>query len=133
MTRAVKKHIDGGKTTIIDAPPGNACPVVETVHGADFCILVTEPTPFGLYDLKLSMRLLGQLGIPHGVIVNREGIGDRRVEDYCEKEGVPVLMGIPNDARIAKLYSQGVPFVREMPEWKEKFSDLYKFIQEAIA
>jgi MinD superfamily P-loop ATPase len=132
VIRAVKKRIGDEKTAIIDAPPGNACPVIEAVEGSDFCILVTEPTPFGLYDLKLSRKMLGQLEIPHGVIVNRDGIGDRRVEDYCEKEGVPVLMKIPYDEKIARLYSRGIPFVREMPEWKVKFLDLYNSIREAI-
>lgn len=132
VIRAVKKRIDDEKIAIIDVPPGNACPVVEAVEGSDFCILVTEPTPFGLYDLKLSRKMLERLGIPHSVIVNRDGIGDRRVEDYCEKEGVPVLMKIPHDEKIARLYSRGIPFVKEMPEWKGKFLDLYNSIREAV-
>jgi len=133
VIRAVKKRIDNSKTAIIDAPPGNACPVVEAVEGSDFCILVTEPTPFGLHDLRLSMKMLDRLGVPYGVIVNRDGIGDRRVEDYCEKRGVPILMKIPHDERIAKLYSRGIPFVKEMPAWREKFLDLYSSILEVAA
>lgn len=130
VIKAVKKRIDDKKTTIIDAPPGNACPVVEAVEGSDFCILVTEPTPFGLHDLRLSMKMLDHLRVPYGVIVNRDGIGDRRVEDYCERKDVPVLMKILHDERIAKLHSRGIPFVKEMPAWKGRFLDLYNSILE---
>ncbi len=129
---AVKKRIIGEKDVILDAPPGNACPVVETVRGMDFCILVTEPTPFGLYDLKLSMNLLDELEIPYGVIVNRDGIGNSCVEDYCNEKGVKILMKIPHDKNIAELYSRGVPFVKEFPEWKSKFLNLYDSIKEVV-
>ena len=125
VIRAVKKKAEEDRITIIDAPPGNACPAVATVEETDFCILVTEPTPFGLHDLKFSIRMVNELGVPHAVIVNRAGIGDNRVEDYCEKEGIPILMSIPNDRKIAHLYSRGIPFVREMPEWKDEFCLLY--------
>lgn len=132
IVRAVKKYAREGAKTIIDVPPGNACTAVEAVEGSDFCILVTEPTPFGLHDLKYSVRMLNQQGIPYGVVVNRDGVGDRRVEDYCEKEGIPILMKIPNDRKIAELYSEGVPFVKSMPQWREKFSELYERIQKMI-
>ncbi|MCD6248676.1 MAG: ATP-binding protein [Hadesarchaea archaeon] len=125
VIRAVKKKAKEDRITIIDAPPGNACPAVATVEETDFCILVTEPTPFGLHDLKFSIRMVNELGVPHAVIVNRAGIGDNRVEDYCEREGIPILMSIPNDRKIAHLYSQGIPFVKKMPEWKDKFVMLY--------
>jgi len=125
VIRAVKKKAKEDRITIIDAPPGNACPAVATVEETDFCILVTEPTPFGLHDLKFSIRMVNELGVPHAVIVNRAGIGDNRVEDYCEKEGISILMSIPNDRKIAHLYSQGIPFVKKMPEWKDKFVMLY--------
>lgn len=132
VIKDVKKHIDPEKTAIIDVPPGNACASVEAVEGSDFCILVTEPTPFGLHDLKYSVRMLNQQEIPYGVVVNRTGIGDDRVEKYCEKEEVPILMRIPNDREIAELYSEGVPFVKSMPGWREKFSELYGKIQERV-
>lgn len=129
---AVKKHADPEKTVVIDVPPGNACAAVEAVEGSDFCVLVTEPTPFGLHDLKYSVRMLDQQEIPSGVVVNRAGIGDDRVEKYCEDEGIPILMKIPNDRKIAELYSEGVPFVKVMPRWRDKFSKLYEEIRERV-
>jgi MinD superfamily P-loop ATPase len=121
---AVKKHIRKGSTVILDAPPGTACPVVETVHGTDFCLLVTEPTPFGLHDLQIAVEVVRELGVPMGVVVNFAGIGDRGVYDFCEKRDIPIMMEIPFDRRIAELYSRGMPFVTAMPEWKKRFMDL---------
>ncbi len=94
-------------TVIIDAPPGVACPAVETLRGADYAVLVTEPTPFGLHDLKLAVRTAQGLAIPCGVVINRAGIGDSRVNDFCETEGVPVLLEIPDNRRIAETCSRG--------------------------
>ena len=120
----VKEHADPGKTVIIDAPPGTACPVIAAVSGSDYCILVTEPTPFGLYDLKLIVEVLKVLKIPFGVIVNKAGIGDKNVYNYCEEEGIPILLEIPYDKKIAEYYSEGVPFVNAMPEWKNRFAGM---------
>jgi MinD superfamily P-loop ATPase len=127
---AVKDHINEKGTVILDSAPGSACPLVETVHGVDFCLLVTEPTPFGLHDLKVAVEVVQILGIPMGVVVNFAGIGDRDVYDFCEEQGIPILMEIPFDRRIAELYSKGVPFVEEMPEWRQKFIDLVGQIEE---
>ncbi len=121
---AVKKHIRESSTVILDAPPGTACPVVETIHGADFCLLVTEPTPFGLHDLQIAVEVVRELGVPMGVVVNFAGIGDRGIYDFCEKQDIPIMMEIPFDRRIAELYSRGTPFVTAMPEWKKRFMDL---------
>ena len=129
LIRAVKNQINKQKTVIIDAPPGTACSLVTTVHKTDYCILVTEPTPFGLHDLKITVQVLKNLDIPMGVIINRAGVGDRKVYDYSKKEDIPLLMEIPFDKRIAELYSRGVPFVDEMPEWKEKFQEIVDTIQ----
>jgi MinD superfamily P-loop ATPase len=129
LIRAVKNQMNKQKTVIIDAPPGTACSLVTTVHKTDYCILVTEPTPFGLHDLKITVQVLKNLDIPMGVIINRAGVGDRKVYDYCKKEDIPLLMEIPFDKRIAELYSRGVPFVAEMPEWKEKFQEIVDTIQ----
>jgi MinD superfamily P-loop ATPase len=120
----VKATIDPEKTVIIDASPGTACPVIAAVQGSDYCILVTEPTPFGLYDLKLAVDVLRVLKIPFGMVINRAGIGDRKVYEYCEKEKIQILLEIPHDTRIARYYSKGVPFVKTMPEWKEHFAGI---------
>ena len=128
IIKAVKKQIKEGKNAILDSPPGTSCPFVETVRGSDFCVLVTEPTPFGLHDLKIAIKVLQKVAIPFGVVVNRAGIGDRKIYDYCKKEEIRILLEIPYQRRIAELYSKGVPFSLEMPEWEDKFQILYSEI-----
>jgi len=132
LIAAVKEHINMDGIVILDAPPGTACPVVETIHGSDFCLLVTEPTPFGLHDLEITVEVVRELGIPIGVVVNFAGIGDRGVYDFCEAQGIPVMMEIPFDRRIAELYSRGTPFVEAMPEWRGRFMDLSKRIGKGV-
>lgn len=132
VIRKVKEHIDPGKTVIIDVAPGTSCPAVEAVKGSDFCLLVTEPTPFGLNDLVLAVEMAKSMNIPCGVIINRFGVGDNNVEEYSRKEGIPMLLKIPLDTQIAKLYSRGVPLVQGMPQWREAFLKLFSDI-EAIA
>jgi MinD superfamily P-loop ATPase len=124
LIRAVKNQMKNNKNVVIDAPPGTACSLVASVHKTDYCILVTEPTPFGLHDLKITVQVLKDLGVPMGVVINRAGLGDKKVYEYCEKEKIPLLMEIPFSKKIAQLYSRGVPFVAEMPEWKEKFLEV---------
>jgi MinD superfamily P-loop ATPase len=121
VIKAVKNQIESNKTVIIDSPPGASCPVIESVHGSDYCLLVSEPTPFGLHDLKIMVQVLEGLKIPFGVVVNRAGIGDKKTYDFCEEKGLPILLEIPFQRKIAELYSRGIPFVVEMPEWKRKF------------
>jgi MinD superfamily P-loop ATPase len=116
-----------GRPIILDAPPGTACPVVEAMHGADFVLLVTEPTPFGLHDLRLAVEVArGELGLPVGVVVNRDGVGDQGVDEYCAAEGIPILMRIPHDRRIAEAYSEGMPLVEALPEYRERFVALWQ-------
>jgi len=129
VIKAVKKQIKEAETVILDSPPGTSCPFVETVSGSDFCLLVTEPTPFGLYDLKIAVDVLRKIGIPFGVAINRAGIGDKKVYEYCNKECIRILFEIPYERRIAELYSKGVPFSLEMPEWADKFQMLYSEIK----
>jgi MinD superfamily P-loop ATPase len=124
LIKAVKNQIKSNKNVVIDAPPGTACSLVASVHKTDYCILVTEPTPFGLHDLKITVQVLNDLGVPMGVVINRAGLGDRKVYEYCKTENIPLLMEIPFSKKIAELYSRGVPFVAEMPEWKEKFLEV---------
>lgn len=130
---AVKEHMNPDGAVILDAPPGAACPVVETVHGADFCLIVTEPTPFGLHDLKVAVEVVRILGVPLGVVVNFAGVGDAGVYDFCEEQGIPLMMEVPYDRRIAELYSRGIPFVEEMPHWKRRFRDLMETITEELS
>jgi MinD superfamily P-loop ATPase len=133
VIRELKKDIGRRLMTIIDAPPGTSCPVIESVYGSHYCILVTEPTPFGLHDLKLMVAVLRELKVPFGVVVNRSGIGDQGVFEYCKGENIPILLEIPFDRRIAELYSQGTPFLLEMPEWKDRFSSLFSGVKERVS
>jgi MinD superfamily P-loop ATPase len=132
IIKAVKSHIKPTGTNIIDAPPGTACPVVETVSDSDFVILVTEPTPFGLHDLSMTVEVIKELDTPFGVVINRSDIGDDSVRNYCSDNDIPILLDIPFDRKIAELYSQGIPFVIEMPEWRTKFLKLYDDIRGRV-
>jgi MinD superfamily P-loop ATPase len=128
IIKAVKAQAKPDLITIIDSPPGTACPMIESVKGSDYCILVTEPTPFGHHDLTLAVGVVRELGIPFGVIVNRANIGDDKVYKYCEAENIEILMQIPMDRKIAEAYSDGIPLVEALPEYKEKFNKLFKEI-----
>jgi len=130
LIRAVKKHMNLTRMNIIDAPPGTSCPVVEAVKGSDFSLLVTEPTPFGLNDLRLAVETLRKLEIPFGVIINRADVGTSQVQDYCRKEYIPVLMTIPMDKKIAVAYSEGEPMIKVQPSYKQKFLELFKDIKK---
>lgn len=125
LIRQVKEYINATRTVIIDAPPGTSCPVITAVKGSDFCVLVTEPTPFGLNDLILAVEVLRKLQIPFGVVINRSDIGDGKVEAYCGNENIPVLMKIPFSREIAISYSKGIPIVESDVSYKDKFNNLY--------
>jgi MinD superfamily P-loop ATPase len=124
----------GDRPVILDASPGTACPVVESMRGADFVLMVTEPTPFGLHDLRLAVEVArDELGLPVGVVINRDGVGDQGVDDYCATEGIPVLMRIPLDRRVAEAYSDGGTLVEALPEYREQFQNLYAAIGRLVA
>jgi MinD superfamily P-loop ATPase len=129
VIRKVKTHRaqDPG-ITLIDAPPGTSCPVIAAMKDTDIVVLVTEPTPFGLNDLKLAVETVQLMGIPHGLIINRAGIGDDAVYTYAREENIPILMEIPFDRKIAEGYSRGELIIHRQPEYKEKFQTLYQDI-----
>ena len=133
LIKRVRKMAEGNGLTIIDAPPGTSCPVISAMKDTDFIILVTEPTPFGLNDLKLAAGAVKILGIPCGIIINRSDMGDDRVKEFAADEGIPVLMEIPFDRRIAESYSRGELVVNSIPEWGEKFTGLYGSIEKMVA
>ena len=114
---------------IYDAPPGTSCPVIETTKDADYVILVTEPTPFGLHDLKLSVATMQKLGKSFGVVINRDGIGDEKVENYCNDENIPILGKIPDSREIAERYSQGES-IWELPEVQPELKKIILTIQK---
>jgi MinD superfamily P-loop ATPase len=128
----VREYTRPGILTIIDAPPGTSCPVIASMTGADFILLVTEPTPFGLHDLKLAVGAVNILGIPCGLVINRSDIGNDEVKKYATQNNIPVLMEIPFDRRIAEAYSKGEMIVDVFPEWREKFQELYNKIKEIV-
>jgi len=132
LINKVREYTRPDSLTIIDAPPGTSCPVIAAMNGADFILLVTEPTPFGLYDLKLAVEAVKILGIPCGLVINRSDMGDDKLNAYAEEEGVPILMEIPFDRGIAEAYSRGELIVDMMPEWREKFLGLYRRIEEIV-
>ena len=130
MIRKVRSFTLPNRLTIIDAPPGTSCPVIASMKEADFILLVTEPTPFGLHDLKLAVGAVKILDIPCGLVINRSDMGDNKVKEYSNAVGLPILMEIPFDRRIAEAYSRGRPLVDIIPEWKERFLSLYRRIEE---
>lgn len=133
LIKAVKEHIRPNAVNIIDAPPGTSCPVIESVKGSDFCVLVTEPTPFGLNDLVLAIEVLRKLHIPFGVVINRSGLGDGKTDEFCAAQKVPVLMRIPFKREIASAYARGVAIAEGFPEYKGKFRALFDGIGEITA
>lgn len=130
LVSAVKKKIDKQKTVIIDASPGTSCPVVKAVGGSDCCILVTESTPFGLSDLKLAVEVLKKMNIPCGVIVNKYDAEFTKTEEFCRGQKIPVLLRIPEDRKIAEAYSRGEPLVKGLPEYRDKFLEMFKEINK---
>jgi MinD superfamily P-loop ATPase len=132
LIKAVKERA-AGENVIVDCPPGTSCSLVESVRGTNFCLLVAEPTPFGLYDLDIALRVLEKMNIPRAVLVNKSGMGDRKVYKYLAERNIPLLMEIPLDRKIAELYSHGEIFAEKMPEWKAKFAGMVREIEEMIS
>jgi len=122
VIRAVKASAAEADLVIIDCPPGTSCPMVTAVTGADYVILVTEPTPFGLHDLDLAVKTVRKMALPFGVIINRSDSGDDRVVEYCEREKIRVLLQIPEDRKIAEGYSTGKSLLESVPKYREKFA-----------
>ena len=132
LIRAVKEKINPHKLAILDAPPGASCPVIHTVMGSDFIILVTEPTPFGLHDLKIAVEAISHLAIPLGVILNRSDVGDREVHKFCMQMDIPLLAEIPHDRQIAEGYARGNLLVVSAPQYIREFLEIFKKINELI-
>ncbi|MFC1870587.1 ATP-binding protein [Chloroflexota bacterium] len=132
VIRRVKEQANCDGIVIIDVSPGTSCPVVQSIKGSDFCLLVTEPTPFGLSDLVLAVETVKELRIPYGVVINRAGAGDSKVEQYCVRENIPLLLTIPLDTDIARIYSRGIALVEGMPRWQGSFVELLGRIQEIV-
>ncbi|HQM36685.1 MAG TPA: ATP-binding protein [Candidatus Marinimicrobia bacterium] len=124
LIRAVKRKMDNRIPILLDAPPGTSCPVITTLRGADFVALVTEPTPFGLNDLILAVETVREMDLPFGVIINRSGSGDARVNFYCADENIPILAEIPDDRKIAEAYSRGELIGKVFPKYRLIFEKI---------
>ncbi len=133
LIKEVKKYIEGDCLAILDVPPGTSCPVVEAAKGVDYVFLVTEPTPFGLNDLKLAVGLVREMNLPFAVIINRYGIGNEDVEEYCKAENIEIMLKLPDDRRIAEAYSSGRIILDVLSEYNEEFSELYEKIKSVKA
>jgi len=129
----LKKEISSDRVVIIDAPPGTGCPTIAALHDSDLALLVTEPTPFGLHDLRAAVGVARTLEVPLAVVINRDGIGDDLVERYCLEERIPILLKIPFDRGIASLYAEGKPLVDAMPSWRTRYQTLYRRMQEVLS
>jgi len=132
MIKNLKTQIKEGKFALLDAPPGTSCPVVEATKDADLLLLVTEPTPFGLNDLELAVDMAHKMNVPCAVIINRNGSGNEQVADFCNTERIDILLRIPDDIRIAKIYSTGGLLVEAMPTYKKLFQRLAKIVTERM-
>ena len=129
----LKEEIKEDKKVVIDAPPGTTCPTIEAAIDSDYCIIVTEPTPFGLHDLKMAVEVVEEMGKPYGVIINRAEEGENQIiEDYTAKKGIDILAKIPFQRQIAELYSEGIPFVEELKEWQEKMQQVWAEIEAVV-
>ena len=133
LVEEVKKYSDTSKTIIIDAPPGTSCPVVEAVKNADFCLLVTEPTPFGLNDLKLAVEMTREVGVPVGIVINRSDGKDAIILDYASAENIPVLLQIPMERKIAEAYSRGISLVESDDRYRGVFEKLLSDVKGRVS
>jgi MinD superfamily P-loop ATPase len=124
IIREVKRHLDREILNIIDAPPGNSCPVVEAMKSSDYILLVTEPTPFGFHDLRMTFDVVRDMGIPFGLVVNKAGVGTRDVYDFCDEHDIPIHLEIPFRQDLAKTYAAGLMWIEHFPELMHSFSDL---------
>lgn len=128
VIRAVKSTASEAELVIVDAPPGTSCPVIEAVRGADFVVLVTEPTPFGFHDLKLAVEMVRALKLPFGVVLNRVGLGGTETRPYCTAQRISILQEIPDDRKLAEAYSRGVTACEARPEYEALFTGLLEAV-----
>lgn len=134
IIRQLKKWMEPrpGQVEILDAPPGASCPVVESMRGADFILLVTEPTPFGLHDLRLAVQVARELHIPMGVVINRDGSGDAKVDEFCQAEGIPVLMRVPFERAIAEGIARGHTLIEIHPDYRGQLCTMFERIVQEV-
>jgi len=133
LIRAARRLARAERIVIIDAPPGTSCPVITAVRDTDYCVMVTEPTPFGINDLILAVEVVRSLGVPHGVVVNRSDLDSEELHELCRREGLPILLEVPEDRGIAEAYSRGEMVVDVYPGYRWEFLNLYQRIRIELA
>ena len=131
IKRVKGNSLDEG-IVIIDVPPGTSCPVIEAIKGSDFVLLVTEPTPFGLNDLKLAVGMVRELKIPFAVVINRSEPDEQMTNQYCQDENIDVIFEVPDDRQIAEAYSIGKMIVDILPDYKQEFTGLYERVSKRL-
>ena len=129
VIRELKRRIKNDMTSILDCSPGASCTVVQSIEGCDYCVLVTEPTPFGLHDLKIAVQLVEKMALPFGVVLNKASDESKLIYEFCDREEIEILMEIPFSKDIAEAYSRGILPVQDSGLWKEKFEELYKKVE----
>jgi MinD superfamily P-loop ATPase len=130
LIKQTKEHITENGITIVDSPPGTSCPVIESVKNTDYVVLVTEPTPFGLSDLKLTVEVLDKMKIPYGVVINRFDLGSQETVEFCKKKRIDILASLPDDRQVAETYSEGIIASEVLPEFRNRFSALYENLKK---
>ncbi|MFC1734952.1 ATP-binding protein [Candidatus Hydrogenedentota bacterium] len=133
LIKAVRASAPEVELVVMDAPPGTSCPVIESVRDSDFVVLVTEPTPFGLNDLKLAVEMVKALKVPFGIVVNRADLGDRETHRYCETNRIEILAEIPDDRNIAEVYSRGEIVCEVIPKYESVFATLLADLERRVA
>ncbi len=132
LIRAVLAHAGNDAINIIDAPPGTSCPVIASIRNADYVLLVSEPTPFGLNDLGLALDMVRELGVACGVVINRADAGAGDARAFCGKRNADIIAELPDDRRVAEAYSRGGAIVRDVPGMRERFADLWHAVRERV-
>lgn len=132
IIRELKKRIKTDRPVILDCPPGASCSVVQSIGDCDYCILVTEPTPFGLHDLQIAVALVKKMEIPFGVIVNKATDSGPMIQEYCKENGIEVLLEIPFSRKIAENYSKGVLPFENNSELLDQFRKIYAKVERGF-
>jgi MinD superfamily P-loop ATPase len=132
IIRELKKRLRNDIAVVLDCSPGASCTVVQSVDGCDYCILVTEPTPFGFHDLKIAVKLIKKMGIPFGVVVNKASVDEMSIDEYCTENHIEILMEIPYSHEIAQAYSNGILPVQDNTHWKNQFEELYQKVKRGV-
>ncbi len=132
IIRELKRRMNTALPVILDCPPGASCSVVQSIGGCDYCILVTEPTPFGLHDLKIAVALVKKMGMPFGVIINKATENQGMIQEFCKENGIEILLEIPFSREIAEKYSKGILPVQDNPEWIDRFKEVYAKAERGV-